>query len=409
MAPTPPVRAALANSTGILILDSSGNTIGGATGTAGAGAGNVVSGNLASGVALQDGATGNIVLGNIVGLDSTGTISVPNGSPTGADGIDVSDSSSNTIGGTIAADRNIISGNFLRGLDISGSPASANLVEGNFIGTDISGTVAVGNGVTQGYGGVYIAAAGNTIGGTVAGAGNVIAGNGANGIRLDTSAASDNLVAGNEIGTNAAGTAALANATVGVLISNGGTGNTIGGATTAFANVISGNTSYGIQVDGSTTTGNIVANNWVGTGPGGSGSLPNGSGALGITNGAGVLAQGAFTGNVVNQGTLGFWNAPGVITITGNYTQSSAGTLDVDLGGTSLSEVDQLQVSGTATLAGTLDVNLIDGFSVSPLEEFQILTYGDSFRDVHDRRVSKRRHPLPWLWPDQPVSLFDPV
>ena len=63
----------------------------------------------------------------------------------------------------------------------------------------------------------------------------------------------------------------MANARNGVLINNGATGNTIGGPTTASANVISGNTGYGIQVDGPTTTGNIVANNLVGTGAGGNG------------------------------------------------------------------------------------------------------------------------------------------
>ena len=96
----------------------------------------------------------------------------------------------------------------------------------------------------------------------------------------------------------------------------------------------------------------------------------NGGGALEITNGAAVLAQGTFTGNVLNQGTLGFWDAPSVITIVGNYTQSAAGILDIDLGGTSSSQYDQLLVSGTATLAGTLDVDLIDAFSIGLAEEF---------------------------------------
>ena len=176
------------------------------------------------------------------------------------------------------------------------------------------------------------------------------------------------------VGTNSGGTA-LANGGNGLTIDAGGSGNTIGGTTTATANVLSGNTGYGLQADGSTTTGDIVANNWVGAGSGGSGSVPNGGGAMEITNSASVLAAGGFDGNVLNQGTLGFWNAPGVIAITGNYTQSAGGTLDVDLGGTSLSQYDQLQVSGTATLAGTLSVALINGFSISPLEEFQILTY----------------------------------
>ena len=199
---------------------------------------------------------------------------------------------------------------------------------------------------------------------------------------------SDDLVVGNYIGTDTTGTIARGNSGAGVLIENGSSSNTIGGATSAFANVISGNTGYGVQVDGATTIGNVVANNDVGTGALRRGVIPNAGGALEITNGAAVLAAGAFVGNVVNQGTLGFWNdAPGIITITGDYTQSPAATLDVDLGGTAYSEYNQLQVSGTATLAGTLEVALIDGFSISPLEVFQVLTYDtlvDTFATYED-------------------------
>ncbi len=283
------------------------------------------------------------------------------------------------------------------------------MVEGNYIGTDITGTIAIGNGLIPGYAGIYVANADNTIGGSVAGAGNLLDGSGTEGIRIDSASAKDNLVAGNYIGVNAAGTGALGNHLFGVLISNGASGNTIGGPTTAYANVISGNNDPGVDVDGAATTGDVVANDWIGTDAGGTGTLLNGSDALEITNGASALAQGSFTGNVSNQGILGFFGAPSVITITGNYTQSSSGTLDADLGGTSLAQYDQLEVSGTATLAGTLNVDLINGFTISPLEEFQIVTYGSRFRDVHDRRVSERRHALPGLWPHQSVSLFDAV
>ena len=189
---------------------------------------------------LDNGTTGNRVLGNIVGLDFAGTAPVPNSSTNGGAAISFANASSNIIGGTITADRNIISGNFLRGVDMEES-STANVVEGNYIGTDISGTVSLGNGTTQAYAGVGIATPGNTIGGSVAGAGNVIAGSGSYGVRVYTSAASDNLIAGNYIGTNAAGTAALANALAGVQIDSSATGNTIGGPTTAYANVISGN------------------------------------------------------------------------------------------------------------------------------------------------------------------------
>ncbi len=117
--------------------------------------------------------------------------------------------SSNTIGGTIAADRNVISGNYERGVTIGGN---GNVLEGNYIGTDITGSVAIGNGLVPVFTGVIVDGAQNIIGGTVAGAGNVIPGNGdVKRVRLSGSGATNNLVAGNYIGLNAAGTAAIPN------------------------------------------------------------------------------------------------------------------------------------------------------------------------------------------------------
>jgi hypothetical protein len=362
---------ALPNGTGINVLGGTGTTIGGATSTAGTGAGNVISGNAGDGLDLSTGSSDTTVIGNIIGLDHNGSVALENGSSTVGNGISTG-ATGDTIGGTIAADRNLISGNYLRGILLGGTDE---IVEGNYIGTDYTGLVAIGNGLVAGYAGIYVQSADNTIGGSVAGAGNLLDGSGTEGIRIDTASAIDNLVAGNFIGVNGAGTGALPNHDWGVLISNGATGNTIGGPTTAYANVISGNALPGVDVDGAATTGDAVANDWIGTDAGGTGTLLNGSDALEITNGASALVLGSFTGDVLNQGTLGFFDAPSVITITGNYTQSAAGVLDVDLGGTSLSQYDQLQVSGTATLAGTLAAQLIDGFSISPLEEFQILTY----------------------------------
>ena len=82
---------------------------------------------------------------------------------------------SNTIGGTVAGSRDVISGNAVNGVLI-GTYGDANtagdVVEGDYIGTDVTGTLALGNAV-----GIQIVhTSGNTIGGTATGAGNVIAG-----------------------------------------------------------------------------------------------------------------------------------------------------------------------------------------------------------------------------------------
>ena len=113
----------------------------------------------------------------------------------------------NTIGGTAPARGNVISGNG-QGVFITAAGPTGNVVEGNLIGTDKTGTVALGNtrhGIL-----IDLNAQSNTIGGTAAGAGNVISGNRRRrGSR--TCARRATSCEGNLIGTNAAGTAALAN------------------------------------------------------------------------------------------------------------------------------------------------------------------------------------------------------
>lgn len=114
---------------------------------------------------------GDVVAGNFIGTNAAGTAALANGyqnDPNGA--IMIYQSTDNTIGGTTAADRNIISGNNGQGLLIEAN-ANGNVVQGNFIGTDATGTVALTPNASTAvqYNGVLIAnAGGNTIGGTVA-------------------------------------------------------------------------------------------------------------------------------------------------------------------------------------------------------------------------------------------------
>src|SRR5262249_34726409 len=160
-------------------------------------------------------------------------------------------SDGNTIGGTTTGARNIISGNINDGVLIH-NEASANLVEGNFIGTNPKGT-ALHNQV-----GVVIDSDGNTIGGTTPGAGNVISGNT---VRVGIDFLGDgNVIQGNRVGTNPAGNAALSNS-IGIRIAS--SGNTIGGAVAGADNVISGN-NFGIFL-ATTASQNLLQGNFVGT------------------------------------------------------------------------------------------------------------------------------------------------
>lgn len=145
-----------------------------------------------AGIFLTDG-TANIIEGNYLGVDYTGTISLPNNY-----GINIQGSGSNTIGGNTALKRNVISGNFNTGLRISGS--DSNTVQGNYIGVDASGVSALGNG-NQGL--RIDNSVQNIVGGTGPGEGNVISNSGNAGIRIGT--ASNSRIWGNIIAANNAG------------------------------------------------------------------------------------------------------------------------------------------------------------------------------------------------------------
>ncbi len=86
-----------------------------------------------------------------------------------------------------------------------------------------------------------------------------------------------------------------------------------------------------------------------------------------------VSANSTLTG-LSNSGTLAFASAGLTDTISGAYTQASAGKLDVLLG--SASSYDQLAVTGAANLAGALDVELANGFVPTVGETFTIITRG---------------------------------
>jgi CSLREA domain-containing protein len=122
------------------------------------------------------------------------------------------------------------------------------------------------------------------------------------GIRIYASGAypgSSNVVAGNHIGTNVAGTVDLGCWDSGVRIDSEATNNTVGGTTPADRNVISGNDGYalaGVALQGDGTRGNTVAGNYIGTDAGGTADLGNVS--------YGVSIMGAARDNTVKQNTI---------------------------------------------------------------------------------------------------------
>jgi len=88
---------------------------------------------------------------------------------------------------------------------------------------------------------------------------------------------------------------------------------------------------------------------------------------------------GTITGNLSNTGGTimpGTPGAAGILTVTGNYSDPQA-LLDIQIGGQSPgTELSQLKVLGDASLGGTLDVSLINGFTPVTDDIFVILTSG---------------------------------
>jgi titin len=294
----------------VTINGVSGNTIGGTT----AGARNVLSGNRGSGVfILTSGASSNVIAGNYIGTDETGKVAIPNHT----NGVTLFGVAGNTIGGTNTGAGNVISGNEQDGVLITSTGASNNMVFGNYIGPDATGTNALANT----YGGVAISGVAGNVVGAIEGR-NVISGNTGSGVYLTTAGASNNILAGNYIGTDATGEKAMANSQAGIYIQV--FGNTIGGLVSGEGNVISGNKQNGIFIFGMATSNNVVEGNFIGTDATGETALANGFSGLAISNAQdntiGGTASGA--GNVIsgnaNSGISLGGNTSGTV-VQGNY------------------------------------------------------------------------------------------
>src|SRR5262245_58327729 len=235
-----------------------------------------------NGIELQGG--GATIAGNFVGTNPQGNAAEPNQN----DGIHVSNSSNNVIGGTTPAARNVASGNQIDGIHVvgtTGSPATGNLIQGNFVGVNAAGTGSVGTQAIRG-------AAGTPAG---------------------------NFVFGIEI--------------------SGGNANTVGGATAAARNVVGFNAA-GIEVDDGGQN-NIIQGNFSGVGADGvtpvgnnlHGIVLRSDDNLGAPLGPGQANEPAVSGNIIGLnpntnfsglGNLVEFNGTGGITIFGNPLPNNA-------------------------------------------------------------------------------------
>ena len=292
--------ASIGNGTGVQVFGAINNVIGGSA----IGDANTISGNIGVGVEITGaGSTGNTVSSNTIGLNLTKNAELPN-----ATGVMIeAGADTNTVGGTLPLEPNLISGNSGAGVLIDGAGDGGNTVIGNLIGTNAAQTSSFGNGV-----GVRINGSNNnTIGQNAANQPNVISGNAGAGVRIEGNVSTTNLVEGNFIGTDDGATLDLGNSGDGAILIDPANHNIV------RRNTIIHNGGAGVAVPDSGRANNITAN-----------SIDLNAG-LGIDNGV--------TGITANDNEVdGFQNFPTVTTVsttTINGTLSSFGntTFNVDL------------------------------------------------------------------------------
>lgn len=260
----------------------------------------------------------NTIQANYLGVGANGTTAKPN-----TRGLLLTNSSNNLIGGTTAATRNVISGNGTNGIEIDGD---ANVIQGNFIGTNAAGTAARPN-----EDGVLIAnntSTDNVVGGTAAGAGNLISGNRDDGI-FTTGASTT--VQGNLIGTDVTGTDAIPNFRG---IQAMGPNMLIGGLVAGARNLISANLITGVKIQGA---GSKLQGNYVGTDVTGT-----------------LLVGGTFHGVVASGNALVGGTVPEARNIISNNCSANVG-LEFDNAGPAAVQGNYIgtDVSGTRAIGST--------------------------------------------------------
>jgi len=325
--------------------------------------------------------TGCTIQGNIIGLNPAGTAIVD----TSGQGIEMDvGCSGNLIGGTTAAERNVISSSTNIAIVLNGSDS---IVQGNFIGLNAAGSARAGNANF----GVFVGNGSATIGGTNPGEGNVIVAG--NGIEIGGNPAlnhSSGLVQGNFIGTDAAGMISLnAGIGIGINVSHAS------GAVISGGNVISGNntgvliTSSGIS--GASSDSITVQGNFIGTAADGVTALGNSGDGVSMgsspNNAVGGINSGE--GNVIafNGGVGVRSNFATGSRIEGNSIFSN-GSLGIDQNAIGVSLNDFGDLDGiqnfpkiTAVTTTATNANIVGTFSSRPNTAYRLEFFGNTEAD----------------------------
>jgi len=308
---------------GVYVLGAPGNIIGGDDRGAGVcnNSCNLISGNDDNGIEIwEDGGDDTVIQGNFIGVDSSGTVALPNED----DGIMI-DLGTGTVGhgghlvggatgaGVCSGPCNLIAGNLEHAIRVDDAILRDVTIRGNFIGTNATGDAAVPNG----NGGLKIDGNDHLIGGSAPGLGNLISGNDGIGLELQ----GIGIVAqGNLIGTAIDGMTPLGNSDSGVRVTE--SGHLVGGTGAGEGNIIAYNLKEGIGHSRNVGAPTNARNSFLG-------NSIHANGLLGID-----LGLNGPTGNDTGDGDMGendLQNFPvldNIPTTTGSGTTSVSGSLN---------------------------------------------------------------------------------
>jgi hypothetical protein len=109
-------------------------------------------------------------------------------------------------------------------------------------------------------------------------------------------------------------------------------------------------------------------------------------------NGGNIAAHLFLSGTVIPADSL---TTTGKLGITGAYTQTAAGALDANVAGASSGQFNVLNVTGAATLSGTLNIKLLNNFVPLVGATFEILTARQvtgTFVTVNGTKINDSEH-----------------
>ena len=213
--------------------------------------------------------TNNIIQSNWIGLNASGTAAAGNFHGIGLGNFNLI--GTNGDGVNDDAERNVISGNLNSGVYSSGG--GNNKIAGNYIGTNVAGSASLVNGNAS----IFTAFADGNIIGTD-GSNDAFNANERNVISGSILVSRNTVIAGNYIGINAVGTAALSGlVNLGIQFGNATAGARIGTNADGIADIEERNIISGLNGSGIVTTSGslVIAGNHIGTNPAGTAAIPN--------------------------------------------------------------------------------------------------------------------------------------